>query len=164
MPKAPTFARSVIAVLGGGFCGTTVRYLLGLLIQEYLGKGWPYDILLINISGAFLLALVTTLAEAAFLVGPTRRLFINVGFLGAYTTFSSMALGDDLLLGSGQALLALLYFLASLFGGLLAVMVGSWLGQLLLYKTRPALAPGLLPLDFAAREKEEESELPTEAG
>ena len=73
--------RRIIAVLIGGFCGTVTRYLLSLFIQSWLGKSWPYDILLINITGALVLAFVTTLADATFLVGPTRRLFINVGFL-----------------------------------------------------------------------------------
>lgn len=124
--------RRILAVLCGGFLGTLARYTLSLGIQNWLGKGWPYDILLINLSGALLLALVTTLAEATFLVGPTRRLFINTGFMGAYTTFSSLALGEVLLLSKGQLVPALLYLALSLFGGLCAVLLGDWLGQLLL--------------------------------
>ena len=84
--NALSLQRRLLAVLGGGFCGTITRYLLSGLIQSYLGKGWPYDILFINLTGAFILSFVTTLAEATLLVGPTRRLFINVGFLAAYTT------------------------------------------------------------------------------
>ena len=101
----------------GGFCGTVTRYLLSIVVQGWLGKGWPYDILLINVTGAFVLAFVTTLADATFLVGPTRRLFINVGFLGAYTTFSSLTLGDVLLFRNGQWLPGVLYLLLSLLGG-----------------------------------------------
>lgn len=121
--------RRVGAVLVGGFCGTITRYLLSILIQGWLGKALPYDIFLINITGAFILAFVTTLADATFMIGPTRRLFINVGFLGAYTTFSSLALGDVQLISHSQEIYALLYFLLSLFGGVLAVMLGDWLGQ-----------------------------------
>ena len=121
--------RRLLAVLAGGFCGTLTRYGLSTLIQGWLGKGWPYDILFINLTGALLLALITTLADATFLIGPTRRLFINVGFLGAYTTFSSLALGDVLLLSGGKWLPALLYLLLSLPGGVLAVLFGDWLGQ-----------------------------------
>jgi CrcB protein len=105
-------------------------------VQAWLGKGWPYDLLLINVTGAWLLAFVTTLADATFLVGPTRRVFITVGFLGAYTTFSSFALGDDLLLSSGQWLPALLYLALSLTGGVLAILLGDWLGLWLISKTR----------------------------
>ncbi len=129
MSEQLSWFRRMLAVLCGGFCGTVTRYGLSLFIQSWLGKGWPYDIFLINISGALLLAFVTALAEAAFLIGPTRRLFINIGFLGAYTTFSSLALGDVLLLTGGQLFLAILYFFASLIGGLLAVLVGDLLGS-----------------------------------
>ncbi len=98
MTRSLSARRRIIAVLCGGFFGTITRFALSTIMQGWLGKGWPYDLLLINVTGALLLAFVTTLADATFLVGPTRRLFINVGFLGAYTTFSSLALGDVLLL------------------------------------------------------------------
>ena len=129
MAGSLSLRRRIIAVLCGGFCGTIARYLLSLFIQSHLGKAWPYDILLINVTGAFLLALITTLADATILIGPTRRLFINVGFLGAYTTFSSLALGDVLLFSAGQWLPALLYLTASLVGGMLAVLLGDWFGH-----------------------------------
>jgi len=126
-------------VLCGGFCGTITRYALSTLIQAWLGKGWPYDLLLINVTGALLLAFVTTLADATFLVGPTRRLFINVGFLGAYTTFSSLALSDDLLFSNGKFLPALLYLALSIIGGVFAVLLGDWLGLRLISKTKQSL-------------------------
>jgi CrcB protein len=121
--------RRLLAVFCGGFFGTIVRYLLSLLIQMYFGKSWPYDILLINITGAFVLAFITTLADASVLIGPTRRLLINVGFLGAYTTFSSLALGDVLLFANGRWLLALLYLVLSIIGGIVAVLGGDVSGQ-----------------------------------
>ena len=123
-------------VLCGGFCGTITCYALNTLIQVWLGKGWPYDLLLINVTGALLLAFVTTLADATFLVGPTRRLFINVGFLGAYTTFSSLALSDDLLFSNGKFLLALLFLALSMIGGVFAVLLGDWLGLRLISETK----------------------------
>jgi len=121
--------RRILAVLCGGFVGTITRSLLSLAIQGWMGKGWPYDILAINLTGALLIALVTTLADATFLVGPTRRLLINTGFLGAYTTFSTLALGDILLFSKGAWLPALFYLTMSIGGGLAAVLAGNWLGQ-----------------------------------
>jgi len=137
MARTLLFCRRMGAVLAGGFCGTVVRYLFSLFIQGYLGKGWPYDIFIINITGALVLAFVTVLADATFLIGPTRRLLINVGFFGAYTTFSSLALGDVLLFTGGKTFLALLYVFLSLFGGVLAVMLGDWLGQRVIRRVRP---------------------------
>jgi fluoride exporter len=140
MPGPLSVRRRLLAVLGGGFCGTITRYEVSACIVGWLGKGWPYDLLLINITGALLLAFVTTLADGTFLVGPTRRLFINVGFLGAYTTFSSFALSSDLLVKSGAWLPAFLYVALSIMGGVLAALLGDWLGLWCISKTRHAAA------------------------
>lgn len=120
--------RRIIAVLAGGFLGTITRYLLSMLVQDWLGKSLPYDIFLINISGAFALAFITTLADAALFLGPTRRLFINVGFLGAYTTFSSLALGDVQLFAGNHMFAAILYLFLSIFCGVVAVIIGEYAG------------------------------------
>ena len=128
--------RRILAVFAGGFCGTIARALLSILIQSHLGNAWPYDILSINLTGAFLLAFFTTLADETFLIGPTRRLFINVGFLGAYTTFSSLALGDILQFEKGHWFPGLLYLLLSIAGGILAVLLGELLGQTCVKHTR----------------------------
>lgn len=130
--------RRWLAVLVGGFCGALARYGLGILMESWWGKSWPFDILFINITGACLLALITTLADATFLIGPTRRLLLNTGFLGAYTTFSTFALGDVLLLSKGAWGGATLYLVLSIFGGLLAVIIGDWLGQLIIARSKHA--------------------------
>ncbi|HEX7735382.1 MAG TPA: fluoride efflux transporter CrcB [Ktedonobacteraceae bacterium] len=152
--------RGILAVCCGGFMGTLVRYSLSLSIQGWLGKSWPYDILAINLSGALLLALISTLADKALLIGPTRRLLINTGFMGAYTTFSSLALGDLLLLSKGQLLPALLYLVVSLLGGLGAVLLGDWLGlRLIALLRRSHTAPAIT----SALAKAEEISLVDEA-
>ena len=120
--------RRILAVFTGGFCGTITRALLSMFIQSHLGNAWPFDILFINLSGAFLLAFFTTLADTTFLIGPTRRLFINVGFLGAYTTFSSLALGDILQFEKGHWFPGILYLALSIAGGILAVLAGDFFG------------------------------------
>ncbi len=143
MAGSLSLRRRILAVVCGGFCGAIVRDLLSLLVQSYLGKGWPYDILFINITGAFVFAFVTVLADATLLIGPTRRLFITVGFLGAYTTFSSLALGDVLLFAKSAWLAALLYLFSSLGGGVLAVLLGDWLGQWCVRRLRRSSAQDL---------------------
>ena len=129
MSRTLSLHRQLSAVLCGGFCGTITRYWLSQWIQAHMGKAWPYDIFLINITGAMVLAFITTLADKTFLIGPTRRLFINVGFLGAYTTFSSLALGDVQLATAGHWLSAMSYPFLSLAVGILAVLCGKALGQ-----------------------------------
>ena len=135
-----SLARRILAIFLGGFFGTIARYLLSQLIQSYLGKGWPYDILLINLTGAYFLALFTTLADAAMFINPTRRLFLNVGFLGAYTTFSSLALGDALLLGKAQWLAASAYLALSIPGGVIMALLGDLAGRWLIKHGRRAAA------------------------
>jgi fluoride exporter len=152
-----TARRRLFAVMGGGFFGAIARYLLSLLVQSHLGKAWPYDILLINITGALPLAFVTALADATFLIGPTRRLFINVGFLGAYTTFSSLALGSILLFAAGNWFPALLYLFLSLGGGVLAVLGGDWLGQWVVRWRRRRLPHVAIVEQKAAKMSGEES-------
>lgn len=139
MAQTLSARRRILAVVGGGFCGTILRVLLSALIQSKLGKGWPYDILTINVTGAFLLAFLTTLADATMLIGPTRRLFLNVGLLGAYTTFSSLALGDFLLIAGGHWLPALGYLVFSGLGGIAAILLGNLLGQWCVNKVRNSL-------------------------
>lgn len=129
----------LLAVLCGGFLGTIARYLLSLAIQGLVGKGWPVDILVINLVGAFVLALLSTLADAALFIGPRGRLFFNVGFLGAFTTFSSLALGT-VTLAPSHFLLALLYIVCSLLGGILAVLLGQWCGRALVARARTTTA------------------------
>lgn len=140
MPDALSLARRILAVLCGGFLGTIARYLLSMLVQNWLGKGWPYDIFFVNITGAFVLACITTLADATFLIGPTRRLFMNVGFLGAYTTFSSLALGDVQLFMGNHRIAALLYLFLSIFCGIAAVIMGEYVGMRFVRMARPARA------------------------
>ena len=136
MASTRSASRRLLAVLGGGFVGTLLRYGLSTALQGWLGKGWPYDILLINLTGACLLALLTIFADAALLIGPTRRLFLTTGLLGAYTTFSTLALGDVLLFEKGAWLPALLYLMLSMPGGIGVVLLGDWLGRRFIARLR----------------------------
>lgn len=138
--------RRLLAVFIGGFLGTIARYLLSRAVQGMLGNGWPYDILLINVTGAFVLAFLTMLAEEALFVGPTRRLLLNVGFLGAYTTFSSLALGDVTLFSEQKIFLALLYLVCSLLGGVIAVLLGQLSGLWLIRTVKSAAVSSADPM------------------
>jgi len=125
-------------MVAGGF-GAGARYGLTLAVQNWLAdagsRGWPghflgatfpLGTLLINISGAFLLALVTVLAlqEA---VSPELRLVVGTGFIGAFTTFSTFELEAHGLLSSGQWAQAAMYILGNLLLGFVAVMLGCFL-------------------------------------
>lgn len=118
----------------GGMLGALCRYALALLLTPLLarsGHSWgnfPWATLLINVSGSFALGLVTALA-ARNVVSPEWRAAIGVGFLGAYTTFSTFSVDLDALLGRGQGLRAGLYLAGNVGLGLLAAVAGRVVGR-----------------------------------
>ena len=113
--------RRVSLVLAGGFCGTLARYLLAapllaIVALVFPGKhgGFPFDVFLINLSGAFALGLLYGLFEHGARVSQEVRLSVGTGFLGAYTTFSTLAYGGEELLRSNAEYVGLIYLLGSL--------------------------------------------------
>lgn len=128
--------RKLALTFAGGFCGATTRYALSapLLALTAWATGarlaFPYDILLINLSGAFLLGGLYGLFEHGAPLAPDVRLTLGTGFLGAFTTFSSFAVGGDQLLEHGEALAGALYILGSMAGGVALAFAGFRLAGL----------------------------------
>ena len=114
----------------GGFAGANARYLLGTWIAERLGAGFPYGTFVINITGSFALGLLVALIEGHGL-SPVVRLSLAIGFLGAYTTFSTFTFETLRLIENGNALLALTNAVGSLVVGLLAGLLGMVVGRAL---------------------------------
>lgn len=113
----------------GGALGAVSRYCLGIWIANKWTINFPIHTLLINLSGAFLLGFVNILFLEKINVSPAIRLGIGIGFLGAYTTFSTFGYELYSLMESGNYYLAVLYALASLVLGLLAVTCGAVLAN-----------------------------------
>lgn len=115
----------------GGFLGANARFWLGTWIQARLGHRLPWATLVINVSGAFLLGfLMAALTERWKLPrAPELRLLLAVGFLGAYTTFSTFEHETYILVTAGAPLRALTYVLASVVAGYAAVWLGVVLGR-----------------------------------
>lgn len=114
----------VLAAVGaGGFVGALARYELGLAWPTPAGH-FPWATLTINVTGAFVLGLVLTLLLER--VGATRyvRPFFCIGVLGAWTTMSTFAVEDDLLLKDGHVGTAIAYVLATLIVGIGAMWLG----------------------------------------
>lgn len=106
-----------------GALGTISRYLLGGMIHQWWGAQFPYGTLVVNIVGCAAIGAVGTLAEERALFSPELRAALLLGFLGAFTTFSSFTYETWELFKSGDALFAGLNVLGSIvgcFGGLLA--------------------------------------------
>jgi len=107
----------------GGFVGTVLRWLVGLLPLK-TAHGFPVKTLLINVSGAFLLGLIAAWA-ARRAPDPRLVLLLKVGLCGGFTTFSTFAYETSELFARGQTALALLYAVSSAVLGVLAVFAAG---------------------------------------
>ena len=114
----------------GAVLGANCRYWLGGWAVERFGAAFPYGTLIINVSGSFLLGLLITLLTGRLGIGPEWRLLAAVGFLGAYTTFSTYTYESISLILEGQLGLGMLNLFGSSILGGLAVLLGIWLGRL----------------------------------
>ena len=115
----------------GGFLGAAARYLLGGLVYRWLPATFPWATFLINVTGCFGIGFLAVLAEERMLLGPAARLFLMVGILGGYTTFSTFAQEGLSLFEDGRSGVALAYMLGSVVTGLLAVYAGTRIGRLI---------------------------------
>jgi CrcB protein len=114
-----------------GFFGAIARYALGGFLSDHISGAFPWETFAINISGCFVLGFVFTIMTERFLPHPTLRIALTVGFLGAYTTFSTFAFESMRLAEDGALLLAAINVIASVGAGLLAVYAGTWAGRAL---------------------------------
>ncbi len=113
----------------GGFLGAVLRHLIGQLAAQRGGHVFPVHTLLINISGAFLLAFLLTAILETRKIEENVRLGVTTGFLGAYTTFSTLCKESVTLLSVGHYLPALSYMAASAVFGLAAAYLGAALAK-----------------------------------
>lgn len=112
----------------GGFIGANARYLLGGWIAARWGAAFPYGTFVINITGSFILGVVMGLLEG-HLLSPTVRLAVAIGFVGAYTTFSTFTYETMRLVEDGSVLLALANVFGSVAVGLAATVAGLVAGR-----------------------------------
>ena len=115
----------------GGFLGAIARYALGGWAAEKWGAGFPYGTLLINVSGSFVLGLFLAVTASRLPIDPRWRLFFAVGFLGAYTTFSTFTYETVQLLLANDWRPALAYVGVSNVLGVGAALLGIGLGRIL---------------------------------
>jgi fluoride exporter len=118
--------RRVLLIFVGGGIGACLR---ALLLAGSAGWGPTSPVLLANLLGSFLLGVVFVLADEAGLLSAPTRQFLAVGVLGGFTTFSTFGWGTDLLVTHGHAADAFQYLVASVGGGVAAVIVGLMAGR-----------------------------------
>ncbi len=111
-----------------GFFGAMARYGIARLFGRFSAL-FPFGTFFINISGCFFLGWFLTWAQPRLQIPDPIRLGIAVGFVGAYTTFSTYMFESDRMLIEGQAARSLIYMVGSVVIGLIAVRLGVILGQ-----------------------------------
>jgi len=119
-----------VAVAVGGAFGAVARFAIDGWVSERTGGLFPWGTLVINLSGAFLLGLLATLAIDRAVLSPDIRPIAMIGFLGAYTTFSTWMLDCWRLMQEGAWALAVANLVGSVLLGLVAVGLGVALGRL----------------------------------
>lgn len=125
----PHFTATFLSVVFiGGCLGAAARYWAGLQLPA-AADGWPVSTLSVNLLGAFLLGLLLEgLARLGEDEGIRRiiRLGVGTGFVGAFTTYSALAVETDALIRHGHIALAGWYMVASLAGGIIFSAAGIW--------------------------------------
>jgi CrcB protein len=112
-----------------GALGTLARYALQGLVQARAGSSFPAGTLVVNLVGCFLLGGISEYAMTHLSVPPEWRIGITVGFLGAFTTFSTFTFEAVRLMQDGEWWRGWAYILASVMGGMLAIVVGMRLAD-----------------------------------
>ena len=119
-----------VAVAVGGAFGAVARFAIDGWVSERTGGLFPWGTLLVNLSGAFLVGLLATLAIDRSVLSPDIRPIAMIGFLGVYTTFSTWMLDCWRLMQEGAWALAAANLVGSVVLGLVAVGAGIALGRL----------------------------------
>ena len=117
----------ILAIALGGALGAVSRYVLVGLTDNWLGSEFPYGILFINILGSLLMGILFVMLVEKSQFPPIWRSTLMVGFLGAFTTFSSFSLQTLSLIETGRLVAAATYVFTSVIVCIIAVGLGIFL-------------------------------------
>ena len=119
----------IFSVAAGGALGAVARYLINVSPMARFFEKFPFPTFFINITGSFLIGFLLILLTDKLEVNDNLRLAIIVGFLGAFTTFSTFEMEIYGLIQDRQFLMAFGYLLSSVLVGFTGVVGGVWLGR-----------------------------------
>lgn len=121
---------TVLFVGIGGFFGAIARYVIDGWVVQRTGAAFPWGTLTVNLSGAFVLGLLFALSVERGALPAEIRAPILIGFIGAYTTFSTLALESWRLIEEGSYVLGAANLVGSMALGIAAVVVGLVAGRM----------------------------------
>ncbi|WP_456416589.1 fluoride efflux transporter CrcB [Thiolapillus sp.] len=116
-----------LAIAAGGALGALMRYWVSTATYAWLGRGFPWGTLAVNVLGSFLMGVLYILLLERLSSGPEMRAFLLIGFLGAFTTFSAFSMETLNLLEDAQFGKALL----NAGGSVIVCVAAAWLGVIL---------------------------------
>jgi CrcB protein len=119
----------IILIAAGGAAGAVSRYLVDTIVSERFAGAFPLGTLVINMSGSLLLGLLFALAVEEARLPSEVRPALMIGFLGAYTTFSTLMLESWRLVEDGALALAVVNLAGSMVLGVVAVVAGMAIGR-----------------------------------
>jgi CrcB protein len=115
-----------IAIAVGGSMGAVSRYWVSTTTYQWLGQGFPYGTLAVNLLGSLVMGFLSVLLVHRFNVSDEFRIGLLGGFIGSFTTFSAFAMDTLQLGGNGAIVKAIIYVLLSV----LLCILGAWAGLL----------------------------------
>jgi fluoride exporter len=121
----------ILLIALGGAAGAASRFALDTIVTERLGGEFPFGTLVINVSGSFAIGLLFALAVERTVLPAGIRGPAMIGFIGAYTTFSTLMLETWRLAEDGAIALAVINLLGSSLLGMIAVVAGLLIGRAL---------------------------------
>jgi CrcB protein len=116
--------QNYLLVFAGGGIGAAARYWLSGIVYQRFGSEFPSGTLLVNAIGCFLIGFLMSMMEDRFVLYPSLRIFLTIGILGGFTTFSSFSFETIALLRDGE----LFYASANILLSLVVCLGGTWLG------------------------------------
>jgi CrcB protein len=120
-----------LGLAAGGLLGTFARYFLAGAVHRVLGATFPFGTMVVNLLGCFAIGFLAVLAEEKFLLGPGLRVFLMIGFCGAFTTFSTFVFETSALAKDGETFFALMNITLSVILGFLVFRLGVMLARMI---------------------------------
>ena len=119
----------LLLVMLGGAIGAGLRYGVGTAAAARLGTGWPWGTFIVNLAGGLLMGLLAAFALERGRASEPLLLLLGVGVLGGFTTFSAFSLEAAQMIERGEIGLAGAYSFSSVFGAVLMLFAGLWIGR-----------------------------------
>lgn len=113
----------------GGFIGALARFYTSKWVNLLIGHRIPFGTMTVNVLGSFIMGLVVTLSVEKMVVSEDIRMLIGVGFLGAFTTFSTFSVESIYLVEEGSYLPAFVYISGNLLLSIFAAFLGILLAR-----------------------------------